>query len=156
MSLALCNQRQRAFIDAYIRNGGNGSSAYVEAYNTTDSDVAKKGAYRLLTYDYIKAAVEERQADLNAMADVSMGNRFKWLQQAIQGALEHIPVGESGTKMNSPSAVASLVSELNKMTGGHAPTKVAETDADGNDKPTGIEIKVVGVKSNDESGDGNE
>ncbi len=150
MSLALCNQRQRAFIDAYIRNGGNGSSAYVEAYNTTNENTAKSGACDLLTKPYIKSAVEERKADLAAMANVSMGKRFSWLQEAIQGALEHVPVGESGTKMNSPSAVASLVSEINKMTGGHAPTKVAETDADGNDKPTGIEIKVVGVKHDEE------
>ena len=51
--------------------------------------------------------------------------------------------------------ISVAVSEINKMTGGHAPTKVAETDADGNDKPTGIEIKVVGVKPT-ESGDEDE
>lgn len=149
MSLALCNAKQKVFIDAYIRNGENGSSAYVEAYNTTDMDTAKASASRLLTYDYIKSAIQERRDDLKAIADVSMGNKLAWLQEAIQGALEHIPVGEAGTKMNSPSAVASLIGEMNRMTGGHAPTKVAETDADGNDKPTGIEIKVVGVKKDD-------
>ncbi|AUR89438.1 terminase small subunit [Vibrio phage 1.123.O._10N.286.48.F3] len=156
MSWALCNARQREFIDAYIRNKDNGASSYMEAYNTTDLQSAASGASRLLTYDYVKTAVDERRAHFEAITGVDSAWRLKTLQAVAEAGLGTYIDKYGNERKEGLGAVVSAVSEINKMTGGHAPTKVAETDADGNDKPTGIEIKVVGVKSNEnenESGD---
>lgn len=150
MTLALCNRRQRQFVDEYIANGGNGTKAYMEAYGITNYESAAASASKLLNTDKIKSAIEERQRDIDAMYGVGVAWRLEKLSQAVEGALDYIPVGEAGQKMNSPSAVAALISEINKMTGGHAPTKVAETDSDGYDKPEGIKVEVVAAKPKDE------
>lgn len=149
MSLALCNPRQREFIDEYIRNGFNGTQAYLHAYKNSTYENARVSSSETLAKPYIQAALEERKRELGKLSGVGIDKRIKWLEEAIEGALERHTDQYGNSKVYAPNAAISAVTELNRMTGAHAPTKIAETDSDGFDKPTGITVTVVKPQHSD-------
>ncbi|MGL5529063.1 MAG: terminase small subunit [Plesiomonas shigelloides] len=143
MSWNLLNDRQRKFVDEYIRNGSNGTQAAIFAGYSENS--AASIACENLNKPYIKEALEQRRKDLAAESAASYEWKVKILQRAAEAGLETYVAGENASpRYQSISATVSAVAELNKMAGAHAPEKVAMTDANGNDKPT-ISIEVVGV-----------
>ena len=144
MSLALCTYKQRQFVDEYIRNGGNGTQAAISAGYSEHS--AHAIACETLKKPYVKEAIEQRRADLNAMSKVSVEWRMEMLQKAAELGLDVFMDKDGNARPNSISGSVSAIAEINKMTGAHAPTKTAETDSDGNDKPSGIKIEVVSAK----------
>lgn len=143
MSLSLLNMRQQKFVDEYIRNGGNGTQAAIFAGYSEHS--ARQIASELLSKPYIKEAIEQRKRDLNAASSVGLDWRISILQRAAQAGLETYAT-EGGPRYQALSASVSAINELNKMTGAHSPTKTAETDADGFDKPEAIRIEIVSSK----------
>ena len=50
--------KQRKFVKRYLENGGNGTQAALDAYNTDDPKVAKVIASKNLTLDNIKMEIE--------------------------------------------------------------------------------------------------
>lgn len=143
MSLSLLNMRQQKFVDEYIRNGGNGTQAAIFAGYSEHS--ARQQASDTLSKSYIKEAIEQRKRDLNAASNVGLDWRISILQRAAQAGLETYAT-EGGPRYQAISASVSAINELNKMTGAHAPTKTADTDADGFDKPDAIRIEIVSSK----------
>lgn len=143
MSLSLLNMRQQKFVDEYIRNGGNGTQAAIFAGYSENS--ARQQASDTLSKSYIKEAIEQRKRDLNAASNVGLDWRISILQRAAQAGLETYAT-EGGPRYQAISASVSAINELNKMTGAHAPTKTADTDADGFDKPDAIRIEIVSSK----------
>lgn len=143
MSLSLLNMRQQKFVDEYIRNGGNGTQAAIFAGYSENS--ARTTACEILAKPYIKEALEQRKRDLNAASSVGLDWRISILQRAAQAGLETYAT-EGGPRYQAISASVSAINELNKMTGAHAPTKTADTDADGFDKPEAIRIEIVSSK----------
>ncbi len=59
-----CNERERAFVWAYLRNGGNGADAAREGGYSDQHEAAKVQAHRLLHRDRVLLAIDEvgRQA----------------------------------------------------------------------------------------------
>lgn len=143
MSLSLLNMRQQKFVDEYIKNDGNGTKAAIAAGYSEDSAAAI--ASQNLNKLHIKEAIEQRKRDLNAASKVGLDWRLSILQRAAEAGLETY-LTEGGPRYQAISASVSAINELNKMTGAHAPTKTAETDADGFDKPDAIRIEIVSSK----------
>lgn len=143
MSLSLLNMRQQKFVDEYIRNGGNGTQAAIFAGYSENS--ARTTACEILAKQYIKEAIEQRKRDINAASEVGLEWRISILKKAANAGLETY-LTEGGPRYQAISASVSAINELNKMTGAHAPTKTAETDADGFDKPDAIRIEIVSNK----------
>ena len=50
--------KQRNFVKRYVTNGGNGTQAVLDAYNTSDPNVAKVIASKNLTLPNVKRAIE--------------------------------------------------------------------------------------------------
>lgn len=140
MSLSLLNIRQQKFVDEYIKSDGNGTQAAIAAGYSENS--APQTACTLLKYPHVKEAIEQRKRDLNAASKVGLDWRIGILQRAAEAGLETY-LTEGGPRYQAISASVSAINELNKMTGAHAPTKTAETDADGFDKPDAIRIEIV-------------
>ena len=60
--------KARAFIDSYIKNGGNGVRAYLDAYASDDNDIsyetAGANACRLLKDARVRVAIDERMHEM--------------------------------------------------------------------------------------------
>ncbi len=141
----LCNQEEKKFIDELIGNNGNQTSAYMVAYPKASYESAQSGASRKLSSDKIKNALDERRAILNAMLGVGLEWRLNTLKTVAEDGLGVYVDKYGNERKEGLGSTISAVNEINKMLGGHAPTKVSETDSEGNDKPEGIRIEVVGV-----------
>ena len=53
------NEKQKIFVSEYLKDF-NGTRAYKAAYGVENETTAKSGASRLLTFDYIQAAIREK------------------------------------------------------------------------------------------------
>lgn len=58
-SFKLLNEKQKEFVYNYVKNLGNGTRAYLEAYPNSSYDAATVSAIRLLANDRIKEAIQE-------------------------------------------------------------------------------------------------
>ena len=60
------SEKQSAFVDAYVENGGSDKVAALEAagYSTSTKDVVASTAHRLLSTPAIRAAIDARRKEL--------------------------------------------------------------------------------------------
>jgi len=140
MSLSLLNDRQRKFIDEYIRNGGNGTKAAIFAGYSENS--AAQMACENLNKPHIKEALEQRKRDINQVSQVGLDWRLKILQRAAEAGLETY-LTEGGPRYQAISASVSAINELNKMTGAHAATKQEVSGPDGEAVKHEVTIKDI-------------
>ena len=122
--------RQKKFVKFYVESG-NGTEAAIKAgYSENCASVI---ASENLKKPKVERAIKEEERRIDAEHEVSIGWRLEMLKAIVQE-------GASGSSL---SAAVSALAEINRMTGGHAPTKIAETDSEGNDTPKSITISFV-------------
>ena len=122
--------KQRKFVKFYVESG-NATEAAIKAGYSEDR-AAVTGSENVRKSN-IRKAIEREERRIDAEHDVSVGWRLEMLKAIVQE-------GASGSSL---SAAVSALAEINRMTGGHAPTKIAETDSEGNDTPKSITISFV-------------
>lgn len=120
--------KQRKFVKYYVESGNATKAAIKAGYS---ENCATEIGSENIRKPNIERAIKEEQRRIDAEHDVSVGWRLEMLKAIVQE-------GASGSSL---SAAVSALAEINRMTGGHAPTKVAETDSEGEDIPR--EFKIV-------------
>ena len=122
--------KQRKFVKFYVESG-NATEAAIKAGYSEDR-AAVTGSENVRKSN-IRKAIEREERRIDAEHDVSVGWRLEMLKA----------IAQEGVSGSSLSAAVSALAEINRMTGGHAPTKIAETDSEGNDTPKSITISFV-------------
>ena len=85
------NSQQRKFCEEYVKNGLNGTQAYMEAYNTCNSEeTARANASRLLTNNNVLSYIKELQEELKKETIMSATERMEWLTEVIRGNIKEI------------------------------------------------------------------
>ena len=81
------NNNQKLFCHEYIKNGNNGTRAYMEVYDV-DEETARRSASRLLTKDDVRKYIESLQDELKEETIMSAKERMEWLTKVIKGEIE--------------------------------------------------------------------
>lgn len=111
------NNNQKAFCREYVKNGNNGTKAYMKAYKTNE-ETARRNASRTLTNADVLEYIKELQEKLEDKSIMSAKERMKFLTEVITGEQK---------ENNDAEAVISdkmkAIDLLNKM-GGEYTTKI--------------------------------
>lgn len=145
---------QRRFCEEYVKNGKNGTQAYLRAYKSCKKEeTAKAAASRLLTYVNVEEYIKELQEELKEKAIMSAEERMIWLSKVVNGEIkektavlkENRETGESElVEQEFPSKLDTKLKSLeilNKMTGEY--TEKLELS---NNKEKPFEVKITVVK----------
>jgi len=110
-------QKQMSFCMRYIESG-NASAAYRQCYNAgkMKPETVNRKATELLANGTITARIELLQEEAKKRFEVSVEKKKAWLVEVIEHSLKD----ESW----DGSEVIRAISELNKMDGDHASTKI--------------------------------
>lgn len=81
------NNNQKLFCHEYVKNGNNGTRAYMEVYNV-DEETAMASASRLLRNDKVKEYLKSLQEELKDDAIMSAKERMEWLTKVVKGEIE--------------------------------------------------------------------
>lgn len=99
------NIRNEAFIEAYIKNGGNGVRAYLEVYSpngTMTYETAGANATKLLKDSRIRSGIESRMHEMITP---------EWIEQEIQKDIVSGDKAQRTAALNLLARVRSMVSE---------------------------------------------
>ena len=77
------NNQQITFCQEYVKNGNNGTKAYLIAYPDVTEETAKVNASRLLTNANVKAYIKELQNKIEKKRIMSIEERMDWLTNVI-------------------------------------------------------------------------
>ena len=123
------NNNRKLFCHEYVKNGNNGTRAYMEVYKA-DEETARRNASRLLTKADVKEYIESLQKELKDEAIMSAKERMKWLTEVVKDiqrevtsiriADEDVIVGDKNADLNTKIKAIDI---MNKMDGEYV-TKV--------------------------------
>ena len=123
------NNNQKLFCHEYVKNGNNGTRAYMEVYKA-DEETARRNASRLLTKADVKEYIKSLQKELKDEAIMSAKERMKWLTEvvkdiqrevtSIRTADEDLIIGDKNADLNTKIKAIDI---MNKMDGEYV-TKV--------------------------------
>ena len=124
------NNNQKLFCHEYVKNGNNGTRAYMEVYSNCTEETARRNASKLLTKTDVKEYIESLQKELKDEAIMSAKERMEWLTEvvkdiqrevtSIRTADEDIIIGDKNADLNTKIKAIDI---MNKMTGEYV-TKV--------------------------------
>ena len=77
------NNQQKVFCREYVKNGNNGTKAYMIAYPDSSEESARRQASRLLTNVDIQKYLQQLQSKTEDKAIMSIQDRMKWLTDLI-------------------------------------------------------------------------
>jgi len=121
------NNNQRTFAQEYVKNGNNGTRAYMKAYPDCTEETARINASRLLTNANVKEYIKELQNEVRKETIMSAKERMEWLTKVITGEIdEKIYMSDKLKSMDI----------LNKMDGNYV------TKLEGNIGITSIEVDI--------------
>lgn len=98
------NPRYGKFIEAYVRNGNNGTQAAIEAGYSKKT--AGSQANQLLKILEIKNAIEERQRELYKANQLTTDQILSFWADVATGKINEIQVTQDGTKVEVPTVVS--------------------------------------------------
>lgn len=113
------NNQRKEFCREYVKNGSNGTQAYLKAYPKSKSDTARKKASHLLTIVDIKEYIEQLQQKAENKAIMSIQARQEYLTKIITGEeldRYYTMAGPIDAEANLTTKMKAL-DILNKMTG---------------------------------------
>lgn len=127
------NNNQKLFCHEYVKNGNNGTRAYMEVYKV-DEETAMASASRLLRNDKVKEYIESLQKELKEDAIMSAKERMEWLTKVLKDEVKEKTIifktdSEGNTEefeREIPTKLKTKITALdtlNKMTGEYV-TKV--------------------------------
>lgn len=134
-------KQQKEFCREYIKNGLNGSQAYLKAYaKTVKTEVsARTNAYRLLQQEHIQIYISKLQADLEKKSIISIEERQRWLTDIFIGKETEEYVDKNGdvvlVSVNMANRLKAL-DILNKMNGAYSNNINLDINA-------GVNIKII-------------
>ena len=105
------NNNQKAFCREYVKNGNNGTKAYMKAYKTNEES-ARRLASKLLTNIDILEYIKELQDKLEDKSIMSAKERMIFLTGVITGAVKEN--NELEAEVNDKMKAVDI---LNKMSG---------------------------------------
>lgn len=124
------NNNQKLFCHEYVKNGNNGTRAYMEVYSNCTEETARRNASKLLTKTDVKEYIESLQEELKDEAIMSAKERMKWLTEVVKDiqrevtsiriADEDVIVGDKNADLNTKIKAIDI---MNKMDGEYV-TKV--------------------------------
>ena len=124
------NKNQKLFCHEYVKNGNNGTRAYMEVYSNCTEETARRNASKLLTKTDVKEYIESLQKELKDEAIMSAKERMEWLTEvvkdiqrevtSIRTADEDIIIGDKNADLNTKIKAIDI---MNKMDGEYV-TKV--------------------------------
>lgn len=124
------NNNQKLFCHEYVKNGNNGTRAYMEVYSNCTEETARRNASKLLTKTDVKEYIESLQKELKDEAIMSAKERMEWLTEvvkdkqrevtSIRTADEDVIIGDKNADLNTKIKAIDI---MNKMTGEYV-TKV--------------------------------
>lgn len=117
--------RQIKFCEEYVKNGLNGTQAYMKAYkNCKKEETATASASRLLRNVKVLSYIEELQEELKDKAIMSAKERMVWLSEVVNDiqkegvkvktADRDFIIGEGNADLNTKLKAIDI---MNKMTG---------------------------------------
>ena len=118
--------KQITFCQEYVKNGLNGTQAYLKAYKTCKrEDTAKVNASRLLTNANIQNYIKALQEKIEDETIMTAKERMKWLSEVIKDIQREeikikLPDGSDETlymKNADLNTKLKAIDTLNKMTG---------------------------------------
>lgn len=82
------NNQQKVFCREYVKNGQNGTKAYMIAYPDSSEESARRQASRLLTNVDIQKYIQQLQSKTEDKAIMSIQDRMKWLTDLVNSKKE--------------------------------------------------------------------
>ncbi|MBR0471714.1 MAG: terminase small subunit [Methanosphaera sp.] len=82
------NNQQKTFCQEYVKNGMNGTKAYMAAYPDSSEESARRQASRLLTNVDIQKYIEKLQSKNEDKAIMSVQDRMRWLTELVNSKKE--------------------------------------------------------------------
>lgn len=123
----MLNNNQITFCQEYVKNGENGTKAYLSVYkNCKKEEAAMAGASRLLRNVKVKEYIAELQSELKDETIMTAKERMKWLTDVIKDIeTEEVTIkpNDGGKEFVIGKKTADLVTKmkaidiLNKMSG---------------------------------------
>lgn len=121
------NSQQRKFCEEYVKNGLNGTQAYLKAYDNDNlsEESARASASRLLTNVNVLSYIKELQDELRKANIMSAEERMEWLSGVVKDINrdevyvrnsdgEEVLVGSKNADLNTK---IKAIDTLNKMSG---------------------------------------
>ena len=121
------NSQQRKFCEEYVKNGLNGTQAYLKAYDNDNlsEESARASASRLLTNVNVLSYIKELQAEVRKANIMSAEERMEWLSGVVKDINrdevyvknadgEEVLVGSKNADLNTK---IKAIDTLNKMSG---------------------------------------
>ena len=121
------NNQQKSFCEEYVKNGLNGTQAYLKAYNNDNltEESARASASRLLTNVNVLSYIKELQDELRKANIMSAEERMEWLSGVVKDINkeevyiktsdgEDVLVGSKNADLNTK---IKAIDTLNKMSG---------------------------------------
>lgn len=119
------NNNKKAFCREYVKNGNNGTQAYMKTHKNCSEESARRNASRMLTNADVQEYIKELQDKLEEEAIMTAKERMKWLTEVvndIQQEETNVKIADSG-EIKSVLKKADLQTKmkaidiLNKMSG---------------------------------------
>lgn len=133
------NNKQKVFCREYVKNGNNGTTAYMKAYKCKET-TARINASKLLTNTNISEYIKELQEKLEDHSIMSAKERMQWLTNVVNGKVTHTSYDSNGNAYDNEAYISDklkAIDVLNKMSGEYI-TKV-EADVSVNEIVVDIE-----------------
>lgn len=121
------NNQQKSFCEEYVKNGLNGTQAYLKAYNNDNltEESARASASRLLTNVNVLSYIKELQDELRKVNIMSAEERMEWLSGVVKDInKEEVYIKTSdgedalaGSKNADLNTKIKAIDTLNKMSG---------------------------------------
>ena len=121
------NNQQKSFCEEYVKNGLNGTQAYLKAYNNDNltEESARASASRLLTNVNVLSYIKELQDELRKANIMSAEERMEWLSGVVKDINrddvyvknadgEEVLMGSKNADLNTK---IKAIDTLNKMSG---------------------------------------
>lgn len=117
------NNKQKVFCREYVKNGSNGTAAYMKAYKSKEN-TARINASKLLTNTNISEYIKELQEKLEDNSIMTAKERMRWLSNVVRDVeKEGVKVKTSDNEFVVGEGTADLntkikaIDVLNKMSG---------------------------------------
>lgn len=99
------SEKQSRFLDAYIKNGGNATKAYMQAgYSAKSEAQASAGASALIRTEKMSRAIERRQERRNRRLDLEDDYELKQAMEILRRCTE----GEKPDYKNANTALTTI------------------------------------------------
>lgn len=82
------NNNQITFCQEYIKNGNNGTKAYMKAYKKCTEETARRNASKLLTNTDVQEYIHSLQNKVEKKSIMSAEERMEFLTKVISGKID--------------------------------------------------------------------